>query len=556
MNSEKAWNMFVFRDGRKTVPGATLARDLATAIRDAYARDGGGGENPLIEALLRAGEFECALSDSGGAGADSVARLTDVLAGALVSGTRIDAPCEELLRMLPERPPAELRISPPEGFAYYALHPLDYSDMALEMPVAASAVCVIGIRSIGTTLSGLVAAGFRKRGVRTERITVRPTGHPYERRSRFGAAETVLICDLKERGAEFVVVDEGPGMSGSSFLSVGDALVEMGIDREKIAFLCSRVPDPDSLRATNGGPRWRSYRCFYARKNSRLPAGADIYVGGGEWRKFLLRAAAEWPESWTQMERLKFLSEDRQWLLKFEGFGRFGRVVNERMEQVAEAGFGPAPICFSQGFSTYPVVPGRAANVWELNAGMLSRLAEYCAMRVKAFRWDGFIDAEQIETMVRFNLSEEFGSDVPFRFEGLRFERPVIADGRMMPQEWILPANGKMLKVDCGSHGDDHFFPGPTDVAWDLAGAIVEWSMDGTAAEYFVSEYVRMSGDDIRRRLPGFVMAYAVFRFAYCKMSAAVMNGTGEDRLLGAAYQRYRSMVGAMEERAATPLAA
>ena len=26
-------------------------------------------------------------------------------------------------------------------------------------------------------------------------------------------------------------------------------------------------------------------------------------------------------------------------------------------------------------------------------------------------------------------------------------------------------------------HGDDHFFPGPTDIAWDLAGTIVEWEL-------------------------------------------------------------------------------
>ena len=37
------------------------------------------------------------------------------------------------------------------------------------------------------------------------------------------------------------------------------------------------------------------------------------------------------------------------------------------------------------------------------------------------------------------------------------------------------------MKVDAAAHGDDHGFPGPVDVAWDLAGAVVEWELGGAA---------------------------------------------------------------------------
>ena len=50
----------------------------------------------------------------------------------------------------------------------------------------------------------------------------------------------------------------------------------------------------------------------------------------------------EWPESWTQMERLKFLSPDRRQFFKFEGMGPIGSEVRERAFALAAAGFSPA----------------------------------------------------------------------------------------------------------------------------------------------------------------------------------------------------------------------
>ena len=62
----------------------------------------------------------------------------------------------------------------------------------------------------------------------------------------------------------------------------------------------------------------------------------------------------------------------------------------------------------------------------------------------------------------------------------LRVLRPLIVDGRLQPWEWIVTRQGVLLKTDASSHGDDHFLPGPTDIAWDLAGVIVDWDLDET----------------------------------------------------------------------------
>src|SRR5947209_6517472 len=177
------WNMYVFRDGRQAVSGPQLRSQLADAIR-AVSRSAGAQSNELIEALLRAGEIECALTDAGDPGAQQFVPITDGLAARLVGDPAAPAPTT-LLAQLPTSIPPTLHVSPPEGFAYYALHPGDMAALAAEAPSRSQHVLVIGVRTIGVTLSAVVAAELQKRGKHARRITVRPDAHPYNRRTEF-----------------------------------------------------------------------------------------------------------------------------------------------------------------------------------------------------------------------------------------------------------------------------------------------------------------------------------------------------------------------------------
>ena len=162
-------------------------------------------------------------------------------------------------------------------------------------------------------------------------------------------------------------------------------------------------------------------------------------------------------------------------------------------------------------------------------------LADYCAFRQRAFAIE-LSDLDALQQMADHNL-HELGLELPVE---LRLERPVIADGRMQPHEWLLTTEGKLLKTDSGSHGDDHFFPGPTDIAWDLAGAIVEWQMNEQQTAEFLNLYHRASGDNASARIDGFIKAYTVFRLAYCLMAANAMNGSDEQPRLQQAADAYR----------------
>ncbi len=544
MPPENSCNMWVFREGRNTAAGQEVRAGLQAALRalSSPTRDA------LVDALLRAGELEVALADAGIPDARALARITDRVAAALVGGSG-GHPFQNLAASLATAAiPATLEISTAEGFAYYALHPLDFVDLVERVAGTSGSgdAAVIGIRSIGAPLSAVATAALARRGRRGARITVRPTGHPFDRCVQFTPEQLRWIGERRARHAEFYVVDEGPGISGSSFLSVGDALLQAGVERRCITFLCSRLPNPDTLTAPNGAARWRSFRAEAVRPTTHVPEDAKLYCGGGYWRSLVFADAAQWPASWTQMERLKFLSTDRRRLYKFSGLGRFGKAVDERAQRAAEAGFAPPLEAQISGFAQFRWLEGRSARPEDLNAAALERIAAYCAWRGHECRTTA--PASRLAEMVRFNVGEEFGMQLESELAALNDAQPVLTDSRMQPYEWLVTA-GALLKTDNATHGDDHFFPGPTDIAWDLAGAMVEWNMPAAAADYLLDRYRRRSGDDPRARIAAYLLAYTVFRMGYCAMAAFAMRGSPEHDRLRAAWQHYRRLAEAQLPR-------
>jgi hypothetical protein len=544
-------NLLVFRGDQRCASGKELKAVLTAQLEQVRSRF---SQRDLLGALLRAGELECGVADASPEAASSCERLTDQIAAALLIGEQaasVDSNpqklhVQSLLNAARDLPAFEqFSISIPEGFAYYALHPLAYADAIQRIPMS-DCLLVFGIRSIGTTLSAVAAAAARARGIAAERITVRPQGHPYNRTAEFTAEQMTVIRNAVSCGASFAVVDEGPGLSGSSFLAVAEALEQAGAPTEKIILVSSHAPKIDALCAENAARRWQRFCCMPAGGEARRPSEAEEFIGGGQWRNRLYPSEPEWPASWTSFERLKYLSPggpDEQRLFKFAGLGHYGEVVLEREKRVAAAGFALMPREESDGFVSYPWIvysktSGRPASSSDLSARILARLADYCAFRQRTFAVE-LSNLNALQQMADHNL-RELGLDLPVE---LRLERPVIADGRMQPHEWLWSANGTLLKTDSGSHGDDHFFPGPTDIAWDLAAAIIEWQMNEQHTTQFLDRYRHASGDDARARIDGFIKAYAVFRLAYFLMAENAMSGQGEQVRLQSAAATYRAVL-------------
>ena len=529
----------VFRPdaGRERRSGLACLTELESAIR----------QRSTLDALLRAGELECFLADRllvdhAGGGAFPVPPsqpnlqpkqsqdLTSALARALVFPEHEVRELDAALRQLREvRVPVTdvVELAAPEGFAYYALHPLDYAAAARGLD-RSRPWAVVGIRGIGATLSAIAAAVLD-----ADRITVRPQGHPYDRKLELDALTLPWVRGRMQAGCRFLVADEGPGLSGSSFLSTGEALLAAGVRADDVTFLCSRKPEPEQLVAPSAAVRWKRFHCVTAASPGMKPSDAEPLAGWDWRRQFLTEDEQQWPAVWTQMSAPKWISRDRKRFYRFEGLGRYGAALRDRSQQLYEAGWGPQPADAGNGYSNFAILDLPQINT--LSHDAMAAIAEYCAFRAGAFSVTT-CDARALEDMANFNL-EQLGSRELLK---LPVERPVIADARMMPYEWRRRRAGDSLwKLDAAAHGDGHFFPGPCDIAWDLAGAVVEWKMDSAASEAFLGRYRQASGDDASLRIAPYLTAYCAFQNAYARMAAAATAACAESARLGADAERY-----------------
>jgi hypothetical protein len=526
-------DLWIFREGKRSVSARAIVADLRSRLRNAAASSG-----TVIDALIEAGELEAALEDAGCQSAASASRVTSAIAS-VVCGNSRDALAMAADTLGSLEVPARVHISPPEGFTYYALHPTDFVGVLGKVAREPRPCAVVGIRSIGTTLSAVVLAALLEEGRPATRITVRPTGHPYSRRTEFSALQLAWV--EQNFGGQFLIVDEGPGRSGSTFLSVAEALLDAGVARENITLIGSRAPDVNSLCADDAVRRWREFRFVSTTPSVNQRFERYTYVGSGDWRKFLLPAEQTWPESWTQMERLKFVSPDWNHLYKFEGMGPAGVEARTRAFQLAGAGFGPSVCEGDDGFLSYSLVKGRGMQPEDADGGVLDRIAKYCAFRYSEFSSAAPSGTPQLRQMVEFNIMQEFGVMLSLHEDDFCDDRAVVTDGSMRPYEWIATRSGPIIKVDGVDHGDNHFFPGPCDIAWDLAGASVEWKLSRAAIEYMLDRFRTESGVDVSSKFDLYRLAYLVFRLGFCKMGTSTVKGSPEEIRLRTAYENYRA---------------
>jgi len=215
-----------------------------------------------------------------------------------------------------------LTIKTPEGFAFYSLFPEQYCSSAERWATDQAAgsnkkVLVVGIRSIGTTLSAVVAATLNALGWKAERITVRPTGPPFSR--------TMPVRPFAGNGRRCaLVVDEGPGLSGSSMIAVAQWLSEAGISQ--IALLPGHNSGPGPKASSELRQLWSKLPLFFTpleevrwqgrsfgetlQRESGIP-GELHDLSSGVWRNWAYNKRTEWPAVCVNLERRKLLSVGR-----------------------------------------------------------------------------------------------------------------------------------------------------------------------------------------------------------------------------------------------------
>jgi hypothetical protein len=163
---------------------------------------------------------------------------------------------------------------------------------------------------------------------------------------------------------------------------------------------------------------------------------------------------------------------------------------------------------------------------------LLDVIATYLAFLRREFATEQPVRYGELVEMVRVNAA----IDLPQR-DGLIEDGVVVAvDGRMLPHEWV-----GTLKTDAVDHYDDHFFPGCQDIAWDIAGAEIEF---GVAENAIVDRYLTIEQDStLPQRLPFYRTAYLAYRAGYADLAAQSLGDSSDGRRFAALRDKYRGAV-------------
>lgn len=538
----------------------------------------------LAELLVEAGELEQGLLDQQLAQngderpspvGEAASRLTRAVAAVLLPSFRTfgalpagedarfaTAPIERALDELLAAPlPETIAVSVPEGYAFYGLYPETYfcaAEAALrgeEGPLR-----VIGIRSIGTGLAAAVAAVA---GERATVASVRPEGHPFSR--KVAISQWLGRELLGESGdgarARYAVVDEGPGLSGSSFGCVADWLEDRGVAAESVSFFPSHRGGLGPYSSERHRARWDRARrqvvefedvfaspaarwplASWVKDLTGEPEGALEDLSAGRWREKLFPDRSLWPAADVQGERRKYLlaAGGRRWLLKFAGLGRYGREKLAIARVLGEAGLIPPVAGLRHGFLAGPWLEEArplplAPEVDRLR--LLDAVAGYLACRAArlpaAVEERGATPVKLFEMMV-FNTQRALGpmlaeivKDWRRRLpEVARLERLVLTDNKMHAWEWLVTAKGKILKADALDHHRGNDLVGPQDLAWDLAGAAVEFDLDPAELDLLADAVARRSGTPRAERvqLDFYRLAYLAFQTGRHTLAAEALE--------------------------------
>ncbi|HEX8985596.1 MAG TPA: hypothetical protein VF767_09200 [Bryobacteraceae bacterium] len=530
--------MLVYRTGTERVePAAELRRLCAAPCATPCAT-----REHAADLLIRLGQLESAIADwlfPESDGEHPTARA--MRRASLAAAQAFAAPGREFRAALDALAACELpsraELTTPEGYAYYGVYPEAYHDAALRFyrEQRPERAVVLGIRSIGTSLSAVVWAALEQCGCAVESWTIRPRGHPFDRRAML--SEQLERSLAAQRGAHFAIVDEGPGLSGSSFASVAAKLSALGVPDSRISLFPSWSADAANFRSAEARERWGRHARYAADCERAAPEeGEDI--SAGRWRERFL-AGAPWPAVQPQHERRKFLRPGS--IARFAGLGRFGAAKLARAARLAEPGFSPRPLGLSNGFLRLELVPGRPLHGPEAAyRGLQDTLVHYLrflASEPAAAPGAGF---DELLEMIRVNTADAVAPGTLERYREAFAGAPVCAiDGRMLPHEWLLTPRG-YIKTDSLDHHDGHFLPGPQNIAWDVAGAGVEFAFEEAALAGFAG---RVGGAGLVARLPFYRVAYLAFRIGYARLAREPVAGTPDAARFEALERRYRSQL-------------
>jgi hypothetical protein len=391
---------------------------------------------------------------------------------------------------LPHLPdiPTQVIVREGEGYAHYALYPEAYGFAARALQLQAPPL-IIGLRSIGSGLAAMAAAALGA----PPPITLRPRGNPFDRSL---SIDPDLGCHLLEGDQHFVIVDEGPGLSGSSFGCVADWLEDHGVSAERIAFLPGHAGDLGLQASERHRKRWHTAQRPVVQPDRLAGWVAELVgeveswrdISAGAWRPLWSGSEEQWPAVVPAWERMKYLvhAGGSNWMVRFAGLGGVGRDKLTLARLLADQGFGPEVAGLTHGWLVL-----RWHDEAKPTRPTLDELEAYLSTRSTLAARQGASIAELL-TMTRRNLPELASWDPPSD-ELQALVRAVRIDGRLHAHEWLRLPGGRLLKADALDHHRGHDLVGGQDMAWDHAGAEIELGLRSSCSNPPLTAFYRVA---------------------------------------------------------------
>jgi hypothetical protein len=470
-----------------------------------------------------------------------------------------------LEKLLGFNPTRIVRTRQAEGYAFYALYPESYLEAAKASGLGPD-TRVIGIRSIGTGLSALVAAALGS----PDPVTLRPVGHPFGREVRIDPDLTKSLTADPERA--FAIVDEGPGLSGSSFGAVADWLEEAGISPERIHFFPSHPGPLGPEASARHQARWSTASRHLVTMDDLLLRGPPAHhlrnwvedllgpldspleeISGGAWRSRRYSDDTGWPPANVQQERRKFLAraQGMAWLVKFAGLGATGTRKFRIARQLHEAGFTPETAGYRHGFlvERWDEESDGLDQAWMDRKSLIDQVGVYLGFRARHFPAAEHQGASlpELRHMALYNIGQALGAAAASALEPALADpgtlegkvRRVWADNRMHVWEWLVSGE-KLLKTDALDHSAAHDLIGCQDMTWDIAGAIIELDLSDEEASRLCEIVRQESGHPVHPELTAFMFpCYLAFQMGSCLMAAGALGEGREAARLRQDAERY-----------------
>jgi hypothetical protein len=568
--------MLVFGDQERVVRPRAAAAELEHKLGELGAMAGGLARHAaLVGAFIDASALvqgvidgACTTVDAATEVGDAGLRVLVALAAAIDGSWRdLSGPVAlartalELHRLLALALPEAIEVRRAEGYAFYALYPEAYLAAACAAPAGPRQV--IGIRSIGAGLAAIVAAAT---GAPLP-TTVRPRGDPFDRRLAVDPAVVERWCAGPGRLA---IVDEGPGLSGSSFGAVIDRLLDAGVALDRIDCFPGHAGELGPAASERHREHWRRVARHVVDVDALLLRDGTLarWIAGlvgpllqplddlsaGHWRARHYRSEVDWPPCVVHQERRKLLAHAASgtWLARFVGLGSDGDRALARARALHRAGFTPEVAGLCHGFlverwlAATPLVVDRLDR--SARRRMIERVGRYLGFRARALpagETDG-ATLDQLAEMVRRNAELALGElaaspGAPAELAS-RVHRVEI-DGRLHAWEWLISHDGTLIKADGYDHHAGHDLIGCQDITWDLAGAAVELGLDPVEQQRLAAITGETAGQTIDPDLQAFAHpCYLAFQLGRHALAAS-MPGPEAARLRAAA-DRYAMWLG------------